>query len=241
MSTPPIGRSELAKMIDHSLLKPTMTRQDTVDGLHVALKYDVAAATIKPCYTSLAADVLAGSSVAVNPVICFPLGYDTTETKVAATRQAIEQGAGEIDMVMNLGALFGGEVDFVRDDMAAVVEAAQGAPVKVIFETGYFVEREDGDALLKKVCELAEEAGVSFVKTSSGFAPSPIKVRGETVGYTLDQLRLMRASVSERVQVKAAQGVRNLDDALEVIALGVTRFGVSRTERVMREWDERFG
>lgn len=238
MSTPEISREKLAKMIDHSLLKPTMTREDTIKGLEVALEYNVAAATIKSCYTGLAAERLAGSTVAVNPVICFPLGYDTTEVKAAATRQAIDEGATEIDMVMNLGAFFGGEYGFVQDDIAAVVEAAQGMPVKVIFETGYFTNDEQ----IVKACELSEAAGVAFVKTSSGFASSPYTNKdGETVGYTLDMLKLMRASVSEKVQVKAAQGVRSLDDALEVIALGVTRFGVSRTVKVMTQWDERFG
>lgn len=238
MSNPPITREELAKMIDHSLLKPTMTREDTIAGLEVALKYDVAAATVKPCYTALAAEVLKGSDVKVNPVICFPLGYDTTETKVAETRQVIGQGAQEVDMVMNLGAFLGGNYDFVRDDIAAVVEAAQGAPVKVIFETGYFTSDEQ----IVKACQLSEEAGVAFVKTSSGFADSPwTNDRGETVGYTLDMLRLMRASVSDAVEVKAAQGVRSLDDALEVREIGATRFGASRTVKIMKEWEERYG
>lgn len=238
MSQPPITRKELAKMIDHSLLKPTMTRADTILGLEEALAYDVAAATVKGCYTALAADVLRGSGVKVNPVICFPLGYDTTETKVAETRQAIDQGAQEIDMVMNLGAFLGGEYDFVRDDIAAVVEAAQGAPVKVIFETGYFTEDEQ----IVKACELSQEAGVAFVKTSSGFADSPwTNDRGETVGYTLEMLALMVESVSDPVEVKAAQGVRTLADALEVREIGATRFGASRTVKIMEEWEEQYG
>jgi deoxyribose-phosphate aldolase len=181
--------------------------------------------------------VLRGSGVRVNPVICFPMGYDTTATKAAAARQAIDEGADEIDMVLNLGAFFGGEHDFVRDDIAAVVEAAAGAPVKVIFETGYFT----ADEQIVTACQISEAAGAAFVKTSSGFAPSPFTRGGETVGYTLDQLRLMRASVGPRVQVKAAQGVRTLADALEVFALGVTRIGASRTEQIMREYDETYG
>lgn len=233
-----ITRKELAKMIDHSLLKPTLTAQDTVRGLEVALKYEVAAATVKPCYTALSAEVLRGSDVKVNPVICFPMGYDTTETKVAATRQAIDQGAQEIDMVMNLGAFFNGDYDFVRDDIAAVVQATRGAPVKVIFETGYFTSNEQ----IIRACRLSEEAGVSFVKTSSGFAGSPwTNDRGETVGYTLDMLRLMRASVSDKVQVKAAQGVRTLEDALIVREIGASRFGASSTEKIMQEWEIAYG
>lgn len=238
MSNVPFSREYLAKMIDHSLLKPTLTREDTIKGLEVALEYQVAAATVKPCYTELAAGVLKGSDVAVNPVICFPLGYDTTEVKVAACRQAIDQGATEIDMVMNLGAFLSGDYDFVRDDITAVVEAAQGMPVKVIFETGYFTD----DDQIVKACELSEAAGVAFVKTSSGFAPSPwTNQAGEMVGYTMDMLKLMRASVSDRVQVKAAQGVRTLDDAIEVHKIGVTRFGASRTATIMTQYNERYG
>jgi deoxyribose-phosphate aldolase len=233
-----ISRKELAKMIDHSLLKPTLTSEDTVRGLEVALRYDVAAATVKPCYTALSAEVLRGSDVRVNPVICFPMGYDTTETKVAATHQAIDDGAQEIDMVMNLGAFFDGDYSFVRDDIAAVVQAAQGTPVKVIFETGYFT----GNEQIVKACRISEEAGVAFVKTSSGFAGSPwTNDRGETVGYTLDMLRLMHQSVSDKVRVKAAQGVRTLEDALIVREIGASRFGASRTEKIMQEWEETYG
>ena len=238
MTQAPLTRLELSKMIDHSLLKPTLTREDTIKGIEVAIKEQVASATIKPCYTALAAKMLKGTGVLVNPVICFPLGYDTTETKVFETRQVIDQGAEEIDMVLNLGALFGGDYQFVQDDIAAVVEAAQGLTVKVILETGYY---EDLD-LIVKACQLIEAAGGDFVKTSSGFASSPYKNDfGETVGYTNDILRLMRASVSDKVQVKAAQGVRRLKDALEVIEIGATRFGVSRTTSLLKEYDETYG
>jgi deoxyribose-phosphate aldolase len=237
MSKAPLSRLELSKRIDHSLLAPHLTKQDTVAGLEVALREQVAAATIKPCYTKLAVKVLEGSGVMVNPVICFPLGYDLTSTKVSATRQAIDEGADEIDMVLNLGALFGGDYDDVRQDIAAVVAAAQGHPVKVILETGYYQDM----SLIVKACQLVELAGAQFVKTSSGFAPSPYKNDyGETVGYTLDILRLMRRSVSDAVQVKAAQGVRRLQDVLDVIAIGVTRFGVSRTESLLKEYDEAY-
>jgi len=238
MAKAPITRLELSKMIDHSLLKPMLTKDDTIKGLEVAIQEQVASATVKPCYTKLAAEILKGSDVMVNPVICFPLGYDTTQTKVFATKQAVEDGADEIDMVLNLGALFGGEDQFVQDDISAVVQAAQGRTVKVILETGYY---EDIN-LIAKACHLVEAAGADFVKTSSGFAPSPYKNEyGETVGYTLDILKLMRQSVSKKVQVKAAQGVRRLKDALEVIEIGVTRFGVSRTESLLKEYDEAFG
>jgi deoxyribose-phosphate aldolase len=238
MAEAPISRQALAKMIDHSLLKPTLTRADTIAGLEEALHFDVAAATVKACYTKLAAEVLKGSSVAPNPVICFPMGYDATEVKVAAARRAIDDGATEVDMVMNLGAFLGGDYDFVYDDITAVVEACEGAPVKVIFETGYFTTDEQ----IVKACQLSEQAGVAFVKTSSGFASSPwTNAAGQTVGYTMHQLELMRASVSDNIQVKAAQGVRSLQDALDVIAIGVTRFGVSQTAKVMGEWNTAYG
>lgn len=238
MAEAPISRLELSKMIDHSLLKPTLTKEDTIEGLEVAIQEQVAAATVKPCYTKLASEVLKGSGVMVNPVICFPLGYDTTQTKVLATQQAMEDGAEEIDMVLNLGALFGGEFQFVQDDIAAVVQAAQGRTVKVILETGYYQDMD----LVVKACQLIETAGGHFVKTSTGFASSPYtNVYGETVGYTLDILRLMRDSVSNAVQVKAAQGVRRLHEALEVIEIGVTRFGVSGTSSLMEEYDQAYG
>ena len=141
-------------------------------------------------------------------------------------------------MVLNLGALFGGEFDYVRDDIAAVVEAAQGNTVKVILETGYYRDLD----LIAKACELIEEAGADFVKTSTGFADSPYtNDHGETVGYTLEIIKLMRDSVSEDVEVKAAQGVRRVGEAWDVVKLGVTRFGVSRTESMMEEYDQLYG
>ncbi|HQA29381.1 MAG TPA: deoxyribose-phosphate aldolase [Brevefilum fermentans] len=238
MTLPPLTRLELSKMIDHSLLKPGITQAETILGCELAIREQVAAVTIKPCYTKLAAKILSGSGVMVNPVICFPMGYDTTDTKVFATRQAIDEGAEEIDMVLNLGALFSGDYLFVQEDIAAVVEASQGRTVKVILETGYYQDME----LIVKACQIIEAAGGHFVKTSTGFASSPyVNEYGETVGYTLDILKLMRQSVSEAVQVKAAQGVRRLKDAFEVIEIGVTRFGVSGTEKLLKEYDEAYG
>lgn len=238
MSEAPFTRQQLAKMIDHSLLKPTLTKDHTIKGIEVALKYDCAAVTVKPCYTRLAAEMVQGSTVLVDPVICFPMGYDTTATKVFATKEAVDAGAHEIDIVLDLGALLGGEYDYVRDDIAAVVEAAQGRTVKAILETGYYQDMD----LVVKACQLMEEAGADFVKTSTGFASSPYKNEyGETVGYTLDILKLMRQSVSDKVEVKAAQGVRRLQDALDVVEIGVTRFGVSGTEKLMQEYDDTYG
>ncbi|MBN1964090.1 MAG: deoxyribose-phosphate aldolase [Anaerolineae bacterium] len=214
-------------MIDHSLLKPTVTREETIAGIMVAREYHVAAATVKPCFTALAAEMLRGSDVLVNPVVGFPHGGETTAAKAFATAQLMELGAQEIDMVLNIGALLGGEDDLVRDDIAAVVEAAAGATVKVILEIAYL-----NDAQIVRACQLVEAARAHFVKTSTGFAPS---------GYTLEALKLMRASVGSHVQVKAAGGVRSLEAALAVHAVGVTRFGATQTVRIMQEWDEAYG
>ncbi|MBN2472527.1 MAG: deoxyribose-phosphate aldolase [Anaerolineae bacterium] len=227
MTQTPITRAELAKMIDHSLLKPTVTRQDTIAGLEIALQYDVASATVKPCYVPLAAEVLAGSSVKVNPVVDFPFGYGATSSKAAQTAALVAEGAQEIDMVMNVGALLGGDYEDVQADIAAVVQVAGGLVVKVILEVAYL-----NDEQVVQACQLCEAAGAHFVKTSSGFAPA---------GYTLEVLRLMRASVSERVQVKAAHGVRSLEEALAVRAVGVTRFGATQTVKIMAEWDAAYG
>lgn len=223
----PITRQELAKMIDHSLLKPTVTRQETIQGIMVARSYNVAAATVKPCYTALAAEMLHGSGVMVNTVVGFPHGGEATVTKAFQTEYLIEQGAQEIDMVLNIGALIGGEDDLVRRDIASVVNAAAGATVKVILEIAYL-----NDEQIVRACQHAEAANAHFVKTSTGFAPS---------GYTLEALKLMRANVSKLLQVKAAHGVRNLESALAVRAVGVTRFGASQTEKIMQEWDDAYG
>lgn len=226
-TVPPLTRTALAKMIDHSMLKPTVTRADTAAGLEIARTYDVAAATVKPCYVTLAAEMLQGSDVRVNTVVGFPHGDETMAAKAFQTQRAVEQGAQEIDMVLNIGALLGGEFDLVGEDIAAVVQAAGGARVKVIFEIAYL-----DDAQIVRACQLCEEAGAHFVKTSTGFAPS---------GYTLAALKLMRASVSDRMQVKAAHGVRSLAGALEVRAVGVTRFGATQTVKIMGEWDALYG
>jgi deoxyribose-phosphate aldolase len=223
---PPITRHELAKMIDHSLLKPTVTRLDTLDGIALALSYDVAAVTVKPCYVALAAQEVEGSQVLVDTVLSFPHGDEPTDLKAQVAGALVERGANEIDMVLNIGALLGGEESFVRADIAAVVTASAGAKVKVILEVAYLNKDQ-----IVRACELSEEAGAHFVKTSTGFAPS---------GYTQEILELMRASVSDRVEVKAAHGVRSLDSALEVRRAGASRFGATQTAKIMAEWDARY-
>jgi len=217
---------QLAKTIDHSLLRPELTEADVLAGCELAAQYDVASVCVKPCHVKLARQQLAGTDVAVGTVVGFPHGSNSTATKVAEAQQAIAEGATELDMVLNIGELRSGHADYVRSDIRAVVEAAQGkAIVKVILENAYLTDEE-------KVlsCKLCEEAGADFVKTSTGFAPG---------GATIPDLKLMRATVGLQVQVKAAGGVRTLDALLEVIDVGVTRVGATATAVILDEFNQR--
>ncbi len=221
-----ITYEELAKTIDHSLLKPELTRDDIIQGCALAACYHVASVCVKPCFVKLAVHQLAGSDVAVGTVIGFPHGSSTTAVKVYEAKQAIEEGAIELDMVMNIGEMRSGNYDYVRQDIQAVVEAARGkALVKVILENAYLTDEQK-----IKACQLAEQAGADFVKTSTGFAPS---------GATIEDLRLMRKTVSLGVQVKAAHGVRTLDAILPVIDAGATRIGATATAAILDEFKKR--
>lgn len=217
---------QLAQTIDHSLLKPEMTEAEIIAGCELALRYNVASVCVKPCYVALAAKLLAGSTVAVGTVIGFPHGAHTTATKVFEAQDAMNNGATELDMVLNIGELRSGHTEYVRADIAAVVAVARGkALVKVILENAYLADEQKVLA-----CRLVEEAGADFVKTSTGFSPS---------GATIPDLKLMRASVSAGVQVKAAGGVRTLDAALDVIDAGCTRFGATATAAILDEFKQR--
>ncbi|MCL4505071.1 MAG: deoxyribose-phosphate aldolase [Chloroflexi bacterium] len=221
-----ITYERLAKTIDHSLLRPELTEADVVAGCDLARRYHVASVCVKPCHVALAARLLQGSDVAVGTVIGFPHGAHTTAAKVFEAGDALANGAVELDMVMNIGELRAGNVDMVRSEIKAVVDAARGkALVKVILENAYLTDEQKVTA-----CRLAEEAGADFVKTSTGFTPS---------GATLADSRLMRASVSPRVQIKAAGGVRTLDAALDVIDVGVTRIGATATAAILDEFERR--
>jgi deoxyribose-phosphate aldolase len=223
-----ITYEQLAKTIDHSLLRPELTEAEVVAGCELAHRYQVASVCVKPCHVRLAARILKESNVLVGTVIGFPHGSSTTATKVFEAREAIENGAVELDMVLNIGELRSGHAEFVRDDIRAVVAAADGkAIVKVILENAYLTDEE-------KVlgCRLSEQAGAHFVKTSTGFAPS---------GATLADLKLMRASVGPQVQVKAAGGVRTLDALLEVIDAGITRAGATATAKILDDFKARQG
>ena len=226
LSSKTITYEQLAKVIDHSLLKPELTDEDIIAGCKLAEQYHVASVCVKPANISLAAKLLAGSDVAVGTVVGFPHGGSTTATKVAEARDAIENGAVELDMVINIGALRSGKYDYVKNEISAVVEAARGkALVKVILENAYLT-----DAQKITACKLAEEAGADFVKTSTGFAPS---------GATVEDVRLMRRSVGPRVQVKCAHGVRTLDALLAMIDAGATRSGATATAEILEEYKKR--
>lgn len=218
---------DVAKAIDHSLLRPELDDAFIEDGCRLAAEYDVASVCVRPVDVHRAAELLAGTEVMVGTVIGFPHGSHRTDTKIFEAERALADGATELDMVINIGALKSGRDDAVQADIAAVVKVAHanGAIVKVIFENAYLTDDEKVSA-----CRAAEAAEADFVKTSTGFAAS---------GATHDDLRLMRRSVSPHIQVKAAGGVRSLDALLEVMALGVTRVGATATKAMLEDFKAR--
>lgn len=220
-------------MIDHSLLHPTMTDTDMDAGCALARRYDVATVCVKPYYVPRATELLAGSEVLVCSVIGFPHGNNHTAIKVAETELALREGAREIDMVVNIGRVLGGDLAYVGADIRAVNAAciARGALLKVIFETDYLQSSH-----VVSLCELCAEIGVAFVKTSSGYGF--VKQPGGDYNYrgaTDEVLRLMRAHSPASVQIKAAGGVRTLDDLLRVRAIGVSRIGATATAAILDE------
>jgi deoxyribose-phosphate aldolase len=218
---------EIAKAIDHSLLKPELDDAFVDEGCRLAAEYDVASVCVRPADVPRACAILAGTDVAVGTVVGFPHGGMKTATKVFEALEALRDGATELDRVINIGALRAGRDDDVREDIAAIVEVAHdaGAIVKVILENAYLTDEQT-----VRGCQLAEAAGADFVKTSTGFAPT---------GATHEDLRLMRQAVSPRVQVKAAHGVRSLDELLAVLELGVTRVGATQTKAIIDEFRAR--
>ena len=217
---------QVAKTIDHSLLRPELDTEAVRAGCELARSYDVASACVKPCDVTLAHELLAGSEVKVSTVIGFPHGSSISAVKAFEAERAIAEGAAELDMVLNIGRLRSGAVDEVRADIQAVVEVAAGrALVKVILENAYLDETQ-------KIlgCRLSEEAGADFVKTSTGFAPS---------GATLEDLRLMRRSVSPGIGVKAAGGIRTLDALIDALNAGATRVGATATRAILAELEAR--
>jgi deoxyribose-phosphate aldolase len=217
----------VAKTIDHSTLGPAMTLDEVKAGCDVALKYDVASVCCKPCDVKFVAEILKGSDVLVGTVVGFPHGSSTTESKVFETKQAVADGAVEIDVVINIGHLKSGKTQEIQDEISAVVAAAAGNQVKVILENAYLTDAEKVIA-----CKLIEAAGAHYVKTSTGFAPT---------GATLADVKLMRATCSPKVKVKSAGGVKSLDQLLEFLDAGIDRSGSSSTASILDEFISKYG
>jgi deoxyribose-phosphate aldolase len=219
--------SAIAKMIDHSLLNPTLTVDELEAGCRLALDYDVASVCIMPYYLKRCAKILSGSTVRASTTIGFPHGGHTTAIKLAETRQALADGGEELDMVVNISKVLSGDWAYVREDVRAVTDATHqaGQKVKVIFENCYLNDQQK-----IALCEICGELNADWVKTSTGYG---------TGGATMEDLALMRRHSPPHVQVKAAGGVRDLDKRLEVRALGVTRVGASRTREMLEECKRR--
>ena len=224
-----LAYADVAKMIDHALLAPTLTTADLEAGCRTAVAFDVASVCIMPYALARCSEILAGSSVAPSTTIGFPHGGHTTAVKAAEAARAVADGARELDMVVNISQVLSGAWDAVAADIRAVIEVAHaaGRRLKVIFENAYLQ-----DAHKIRLCEIAGDLGADWVKTSTGFAPG---------GATLDDLRLMRKHAPPHVQVKAAGGVKTLDELLAVRDVGATRCGTSRTTDILAEARRRLG
>jgi deoxyribose-phosphate aldolase len=220
---------DIAKMIDHSLLNPTLTAPELEQGCHLAIRYNVASVCILPYALARCAELLAGSTVNASTTIGFPHGGHTTAIKLAEARQALTDGGQELDAVINISKARSGDWKYVRDELAALADTihAGGAKIKVIFENAYL-----DDAAKISLCEICAEIGADWVKTSTGYAPT---------GATLADLELMRKHSPPRIQVKAAGGIRDLDSLLAVRAIGVSRVGATRTEAMLEECRRRLG
>jgi len=216
---------DVAKTIDHSLLRPELTREDVRQGCELASEYDVASVCVRPADVGYAAELLSDSDVLVGTVVGFPHGSNVTSVKVFETEQAVRDGADEIDMVLNIGWLRSGMYEEVEEDIRQVVQAAQGRPVKVILENAYLTDDQKREA-----CRRVEAAGGHYVKTSTGFAPS---------GATLEDVQLMKESVSPGIKIKSAGGVRTLDVLLQYMDAGISRSGATTTAQMLDEFKAR--
>lgn len=220
---------ELAAMIDHAVLKPTQTERDVVEACTIARRERIAAVVVKPFYVPVTARLLRGTGVATSTVIGFPHGGQSPEVKIGTATSALRDGATELDMVINIGALIDRDYQTIEREIASVVGLAHGqeALVKVILETAYLDDTQKAMA-----AEIAVACEADFVKTSTGFAPE---------GATVDDVRLLRQVVGDRAGVKASGGIRTLDDALELIAAGASRLGTSSTAAILDDLRRRRG
>ena len=227
-------------MIDHSILHPTLTDEDLRRECEVAKKYDTASVCVKPYAVKQAVELLKGSDILVGCVIGFPAGNSSIDVKVFETEKACQDGAVEIDMVINIGKALQGDWNYIKKEIRSVTEASHkhNAIVKVIFETDFVTQTEDKI----KLCEICTEVGADYVKTSSGFGF--VKQTDGSYNYTgatLDDLKLMRKHSGPNVKVKAAGGVRTLDDLIKVKEAGATRSGATATIQMLDAAMERFG
>lgn len=225
---PPLTTYEdLAKMIDHSLLRPELGEEQVLEGCRLAASYNVATVTVRPSDVDQAIRWMSGSGLPVATVAGFPHGSATTATKLHEIRDLLRRGAREIDAVINIGKLLSRQFEYVETELAQMAQACHeaGALLKVIFENAYLT-----NDLKIIACRISTAAGVDFVKTSTGFAPS---------GCTLEDLRLMRAHAGPNVRIKAAGGVRTLEKALEVYQAGCSRIGATATQSILEAWKAR--
>jgi deoxyribose-phosphate aldolase len=234
-----ITMNDIAKMIDHSILHPTLTDDDLKRNCEIAQKYNVAAVCVKPCHTKIAAEIIKGSGIAVCTVVGFPHGNSTIEIKAVETIQAIKDGATEVDMVINIGKVLQGDWNYVELEISVIQSACQkqNTLLKVIFETDYITQ----DEYKIKLCELCSRHKVAFVKTSTGFG----FVKGTDgkysyTGATEHDVKLMRLHCSPEVQIKASGGIRTLDQVLKMRELGATRIGATATVDILEEAKKRF-
>jgi deoxyribose-phosphate aldolase len=218
-----VSLSDIAGMIDHSLLKPTFTDQEIIDGCKIADQYKVASVCVRPGDVRLAKKLLQNSTVFVTTVIGFPHGSTTTLSKITEAQEAIDNGCAELDVVMHIGKMKSGEYDYVKKDLAAVINLAhaQGVKVKVIFENCYLTKEE-----IKKATLICNELNADWIKTSTGYG---------TGGAEDEDLKIMRQYALPHIQVKAAGGIRTLQRAIEVRNLGCTRFGCTATVAILEE------
>ena len=220
---------DISKMIDHSLLNPSLSESQLEEGCRLAVDYDVASVCILPYFLSRCAELLKDSTVKASTTIGFPHGGHTTQIKLAEAEQAIRDGGEELDMVINISKALSGDWDYVHDEIKAIADLTHEheQKLKVIFENCYL-----NDEQKIRLCEICGKIGVDWVKTSTGYGSS---------GATIEDLKLMRRYSPEHVQVKAAGGIRDIDKLLEVRALGVTRVGASRTKDILDECRRQLG